>query len=400
MTATAGAGNLSGCLLTFRAMENVADLASGRRAAQRAAYFYAIRTVTVLGALALGAMHAYLFERPGPFHYAVLAIGLAYPHLAHYLVRRLDAGRRVEHVTVLIDNFVAGSVIYLVGFTLWPSFAIAVINLMTPMAFGGFSLMLGSAAVLAVAALLPMLVLGNHYAPQDSALLNGFACAYLFAYLCFFAHAVYLRTMALQASRRDLRQQKMAVEVAKKRSDGLLGSVLPPGAVSEYEAHGKVVPRRFDAAVLLVLDAPHQVAGQSNEAVRDRAGFVLQAVDAIAARHGLYALKNLGDVYIALGNAAGVAAATPAQVAAAAAELRRFGQEQGIPLRQAIHSGTLVAAVVEARKVGYDVFGPMLPAALALHARTQPNQIALSADFRVTCPGLGCTPWDDAYLLD
>lgn len=360
------------------------------------AHFYRIRIATTLAGLAVGLYCVLQFGRFTAYHAAVFALGLAYPHIAYFLQARLELGRRVEHATLAVDAFVGGSVVYMMGFSLLPSTAMVLVTLINPVAFTGFGLLGWTTLSMAAGVGLPTWLIGANFAPRDVAVINIAAVAFLFGYYALFAHAVYLRTIALQHSRRQLRQQRVAVEIGKKRSDALLLSLMPPAAAAQFERDGTVHARRIDGAGLLFVELSGLMGqvGQAGAATPGAAlaeiNVIAQSVDAICARHGLYGVQALGEAYVAVAGIEheGSAADQAARTLAAAREIRRFADAHDesrrahqLPpsvCRIAVHSGPVIAGVVELRKVGYGVVGETVTEALALGRAAPDGVIALS----------------------
>lgn len=369
-----------------------ADSGPGRHVA----HFYRIRIATTLAGLGVGLYYVLQFGQFTAYHAAVFTLGLAYPHIAYFLQARLELGRRVEHATLAVDAFVGGSVVYMLGFSLLPSTAMVLITLINPVAFTGFGLLGWTTLSMAAGVGLPTWLIGAHFAPRDVAVINIAAVAFLFGYYALFAHAVYLRTIALQRSRRELRQQRVALEIGKKRSDALLLSLMPPAAAAQFERDGTVPARRIDGAGLLFVELSGLIGqvGQAGAATPGAAlaevNVIAQSVDAICARHGLYGVQALGEAYVAV---AGIehdsdAAHQAARTLAAAREIRRFAdahdesrRARQLPpsvCRIAVHCGPVIAGVVELRKVGYGVVGETVTEALALGRAAPDGVIAVS----------------------
>lgn len=356
-------------------------------------HFYAIRVATTLAALGVGLYFVLAFGTFTAWHVAIFALGLAYPHLSYLLQSRMELGRRVEHATLAVDAFVGGSIVYMLGFSLLPSTAMVLITLINPVAFTGLTLLGWTTLSLLAAIGLPTWWLGPHFAPRDVWVINAASVAFLFGYYALFAHAVYLRTLALQISRRELRQQRVAIEIGKKRSDALLQSLMPPAAAADFERTGTVQARRLDGAALLFVelsDAVDEVGAQTPAGTMAGINRLVQSVDTICARHGLYGVQALGEAYLAVAGIEtdGDAEDNARRAFAAAREIRRFVDatdearrargEAPLQCRMAVHAGPLIAGVVELRKVAYGVVGEAVTETLALGRSAPQGEIAVS----------------------
>ena len=363
---------------------------SGRGAHIR--YFYLIRIVSTLGGLGVALPYLLQYENVRGYHVFVYLLGLGYPHLSYFLQTKLELGRRIEHATLVVDAFLGGSIVYFVGYSMLPSVAVLMVTLINPVAFTGFATIRFGAFGVALGLGIPTLLYGAHYDPQDILYMNIAASVFLLSYFTLFAHAVYLRTNALQQSRRELRQQRITIEIEKKRSDSLLHSILPATAVTEFEATGTVAPRRHEGAVLLALALPDLARLSSDGPPESAVGAiaeVLSAVDAICGRHGLERLSTLGHRYVAVA-APNTRVTNPAAAALQAAlELRQYLDEDAIvrrargtePLAYSIllHGGAILAGVIDARRPTFDVFGDVLDETLWLSQAAAQGEVTVSA---------------------
>ena len=332
--------------------------------------FYIIRTISVIGALGMAFFYTALTGLFHRYHLFIFLLGLVYPHVSYFLQKRLEAARRIEHATLLLDAFIGGSVIYLMDFLMLPSLALTMIAIANPVAFTGFSMIKWSVLTLILGIALPSWAYGLQVAFGGFPIVDLAAAVYLFVYYFMFAHAVFARTNALQKSRRELQQQKTIAEIEQKRSDLLLLGILPGAVAKEFESAAAVVPRRHENAALLAVAFPEFSRSAEKLAPAEFFGelnHIFKALDAICGRHGLESIKTAGDCYRA---AAGLGQRSEAHAAAtlrAALEIQRFLEERNasrlarnfspIEFQIVAHAGPVVAGVVETRKFSYDLFG-------------------------------------------
>lgn len=332
--------------------------------------FYMIRTASVLGALGMAFWYLVQAGSFSRYHVLVFLLGLAYPHFSYFLETRLEASRQIEHTTLLLDAFISGSVMHFMDFSLLPSLAVAMIAIANPVAYTGFSMIGWSVLAMLLGIALPSWTYGLNFAPGGLLEINLTAAIYLFIYYCMFAYAVFVRTNALQKSRRELHQQKIIVEIEKKRSDALLLGILPDAVAKEFESTAAVAPRRHERAAVLALALPE--LSRSAEKLGPAEFFaelnhVFKALDAICGRHGLESIKASGDRYRAACGLGQHSVADAEAILRAALEIRRFLEEHNaaraarnlspLSFQIAAHAGAVVAGVVETRKFGYDLFG-------------------------------------------
>lgn len=333
--------------------------------------FYPIRVVTVLGGLLVGFLYTFHFGEFGPYGYAVAFIGAVYPHVMYFLQQRFESKRRIAHLTLLFDAAFAGAVIYLLSFSFQASLTMALIALVTPIAFTGFSLLPWTSLALASGILLPLWALGMPPPAQDYPLLDFMAGGYVLAFFALFANAVFVRTRALQGSRKELREQQLRTEIEKKRSEGLLGSIVPPIAVAELHQSGQISARLHPCAICVV--AIPGLARPSHDlspaAIIESATDVLGSIDAICARFQLEAVNSTLDLHVALGsldgNTATIADATRASEEIAAwftnyNQRRQALGEEPIAYGIAVGFGELMLGAIQLRHFLFAVTGTAL----------------------------------------
>jgi class 3 adenylate cyclase len=376
----------------MQSLSNVQGAAGDSRRGGHIRYFYLIRILTTLGGLGVALPYLLQYEDVRGYHVFVYLLGLAYPHVSYFLQAKLELGRRIEHATLVVDAFLGGSIVYFVGYSMLPSVAVLMVTLINPVAFTGFRTIRFGAFGVALGLGVPTVLYGAHFDPQNILYMNISASVFLLSYFTLFAHAVYLRTKALQQSRRELRQQRITIEIEKKRSDSLLHSILPATAAAEFEATGTVAPRRHEAAVLLALVLPDLARLSAEGPPESSVGAiaeVLRAVDAICGRNALEGLSSFGHCYIA---AAALDARTGSPVVSAlqaALELRQFLDEDAIarsargvePIAYSIllHAGPILTGVIDTRRPTFNLFGDVLDETFWLSRAAAQGDVTVSA---------------------
>lgn len=338
--------------------------------------FYPIRVVTVLGGMLVGFLYTYHFGTFGGFGYFVAITGTVYPHLLYFLQQRFEAKRRIAHLTLLVDAFFAGCVIFLLSFSFQASLTMALIALVTPIAFTGPGMLPWTSLSLALGMLIPVWLLGVPPPAREFPLLDYLSAGYMFAFFGLFTNAVYGRAKALLASRRELREQQLRSEIEKKRSDGLLGSIVPPLAVDELRATGAIAPRTqpCDFLVVAVPALGRPAAEAPAETALALTEDILGSLDAIAARFNLEAVNAALDTYVAVGGL-DRAPTRPDDARRAGDEIRAWFDDFNTRRRAAglapvvfgtaVGGGPLVVGAVQLRRLVYAVSGDALSSAIA-----------------------------------
>ena len=176
--------------------------------------------------------------------------------------------------------------------------------------------------------------------------------------------------------RRHEQQLLSDVKLEREKSDRLLRSVLPPRVVARLKnGEERIADTVRDATILVagIHDWPRLAGRMEPSEVVDLLGAIFTEFDALAERCGAENLKTVGHLYYA---SAGVTTkGTGKENAAKAADLAleiqrtvcRFATKAGDPLviRAGMDSGTLVAGVVGAGRLAFDVWGR--PVVMAAH---------------------------------
>lgn len=174
----------------------------------------------------------------------------------------------------------------------------------------------------------------------------------------------------------------------KKRSDDLLLNILPATVAAELKENGQARARQYDNVTVLFSDFVNFTSAAesiSPQALVDELHTCFQAFDAIAAKYGIEKIKTIGDAYLAV---AGLPTPDPLHalhVVNAAREINDFMQarlamlgDRTFKIRIGIHSGSVVAGIVGAKKFAYDIWGDTVNTAARMEQHSLPGRINLS----------------------
>ncbi len=306
---------------------------------------------------------------------------MAYPHILHFLQRRFEARRRLAHFTLLFDAAFSGMLIYQLSFSFQASLAMALVVIVTHIALTGLSMLPWTALAMVCGALIPVWIIGMPLPADHSPLFDYMTGAFVIVFFALFGNAVYVRTSALQSSRKALREQQLRTEIEKKRSEGLLGSILPPAAMQELHQSGTIGTHRRECALCVIAIPALQTLGTaegSDFALADAAE-LLGAIDAIGARFHLEAVNSEFDLHVMVGSLDGTRASA-ADAAAAAREAadwighfnrrRTAAGQPAIAFGVATGAGELALGAVQLRRMVYAVSGAPLFDAVAAARRS------------------------------
>ena len=194
-----------------------------------------------------------------------------------------------------------------------------------------------------------------------------------------------------QRSAKKLSLANDALDEARQKSDELLENILPAEIAKELKETGKARARQFPDATVLFCDFVNFTATAERlgaEALVQELDVCFKAFDAIMDRYpGVEKIKTIGDAYMA---ASGLSArkSVPHDIIRAALEMQRFLTEEGDKRRMlglpyftgriGLHTGTVVAGVVGARKFAYDIWGDTVNVASRVESQSEPGRVNVS----------------------
>lgn len=186
-------------------------------------------------------------------------------------------------------------------------------------------------------------------------------------------------------------------ERAEAQTESLLRNILPETIVDRLKAApDTTIADSFEEASVLFADLQGFVALAKTLGPARTVEFLntlMTEFDALAVRHGVEKIKTIGDAYMA---AAGVPNAVPdhAQRLArlsldmlAVVELAADSIHIPLALRIGIASGPLMAGVIGAKRLTYDVWGDTVNLASRLEGSGEPGRVHVSAHTKALLEG-------------
>lgn len=209
------------------------------------------------------------------------------------------------------------------------------------------------------------------------------------------------RTMVhLELRRQLLERNEMLHELERARdravaekaeSDRLLLNILPPSIAEELMTRGRVQPRFFDSATVLLIDFAEftrLVEAMEPANVIDQLDQHFTRFDDMIARHRLEKLKTIGDAYLAVGGVPEPNRTHPLDAALCALQildhltkLNRQREKVRLPawqVRIGITTGPVIAGVVGKHKFTYDIWGNTVNTAQRVEAAADPGRISIA----------------------
>lgn len=190
---------------------------------------------------------------------------------------------------------------------------------------------------------------------------------------------------------RELERARDRAVAEKAESEQLLLNILPPSIAAELKATGRVQPRFFDTATVVLIDFAgftRLVETMEPASVINQLDQHFTKFDDIMANHRLEKLKTIGDAYLAVGGVpepnrshAIDASLGALQMLDHLTKLNRQREKLHLPawqVRIGINTGPVIAGVVGKHKFTYDIWGNTVNIAQRIEAAGTPGRINIA----------------------
>lgn len=178
------------------------------------------------------------------------------------------------------------------------------------------------------------------------------------------------------------------VEQAEAETDALLNNILPGTVVDQLKSNpDTTIASDFEEASVLFADIKGFVAlakALGPARTVSLLNTIVRTFDELANRHGVEKIKTIGDAYMAAAGLPVPAADHATRIAGMALDMiaaaERISKEQrvSIVLRIGIASGPVLAGVIGAKRLIYDVWGNTVNLASRLEGQSHPQSILVS----------------------
>ncbi len=181
------------------------------------------------------------------------------------------------------------------------------------------------------------------------------------------------------------------MRVEKQRSEALLLNILPQSIVSRMRNGETVIADQHADATILFVDLVGFTSLSTQhppEKVLDILTKIFGLFDTAVATHGLEKIKTIGDAYMVAGGLPEPVSDHARRAAELAIEMLtivcqlRDSQHIDLQARIGIHTGPVIAGVIGARKLMYDVWGDTVNTASRMETFGAPDRIHVSTEMR------------------
>lgn len=194
--------------------------------------------------------------------------------------------------------------------------------------------------------------------------------------------------LRIQHLQDELAEKNQQLILEKRKTERLLGHVLPESVVQELLATGCCAPKLFTDTTVCFVDIVDFTSASSElapEVIIRELNEIFTAFDQITHAGNCERMKTIGDAYLFASGVPTPDSDHAMNVARAALKIVAFLKERnrkvGIPweIRVGINSGPLVGGVVGTEKYLYDIFGDTVNIAARMEKSAHPQQISVSS---------------------
>ena len=182
----------------------------------------------------------------------------------------------------------------------------------------------------------------------------------------------------------NIAERTSELEDEKRKTENLLGNILPQHVVRELKDKGASSPRLFDDVSVMFTDfvgfteiaqklTPEQLISQLNE--------IFTGFDAIVEHHYSERIKTIGDAYMCVSGLTGSDSMPTKNLITVASEMldfvAQFNEDSNTSwqIRIGIASGSCIAGIVGTKKYQFDLFGDTVNTAARMEAYSSPGLI-------------------------
>jgi len=182
----------------------------------------------------------------------------------------------------------------------------------------------------------------------------------------------------------NIAERTSELEDEKRKTEDLLGNILPQHVVQELKEQGASSPRLLNEVSVMFTDfvgfteiaqrlTPEQLIAQLNE--------IFTGFDAIVERYHSERIKTIGDAYMCVSGLTGHDSMPTKNLITVASEMLDFvaqfneGSNTSWQIRIGIASGSCIAGIVGTKKYQFDLFGDTVNTAARMEAYSSPGLI-------------------------
>ena len=185
----------------------------------------------------------------------------------------------------------------------------------------------------------------------------------------------------------EMRTNELVMQ--KEQTEKLVKKLLPQNTVDEIQKNGNAKSKKYDMVTVLFSDIQGftKIAAVTNpEELIKYLNELFVTFDNIIAKYNIEKIKTIGDAYMCAGGMPNNDATNPVEVVLAGMEMQRAltdfnnKHELKMNMRLGIHTGPVVAGVVGAQKIEYDIWGDTVNIASRMESHGEIGRVNISEE--------------------
>jgi len=175
----------------------------------------------------------------------------------------------------------------------------------------------------------------------------------------------------------------------KEQTERLVKKLLPQNTVDELQQTGNATSKKYEMVTVLFSDIQGftKIAAETNpEELIKYLNELFVSFDNIISKYNIEKIKTIGDAYMCAGGMPNQDATNPVEVVLAGMEMQRALDELNknhdlkMKMRVGIHTGPVVAGVVGAQKIEYDIWGDTVNIASRMESHGEVGRVNVSEE--------------------
>ncbi|MBO7572890.1 MAG: HD domain-containing protein [Bacteroidales bacterium] len=220
--------------------------------------------------------------------------------------------------------------------------------------------------------------------------------AYILYFLCFIVITMLIVAWRNIVHTREKYRLEKLVErrtndlvLQKEQTERLVKKLLPQNTVTELQQTGNATSKKYDMVTVLFSDIQGftKIAASTNpEELIKYLNELFVSFDNIISKYNIEKIKTIGDAYMCAGGMPNRDATNPVEVVLAGMEMQRALDELNkkhdlkMKMRVGIHTGPVVAGVVGAQKIEYDIWGDTVNIASRMESHGEVGKVNISEE--------------------
>ena len=185
----------------------------------------------------------------------------------------------------------------------------------------------------------------------------------------------------------EMRTNELVMQ--KEQTENLVKKLLPQNAVDELQRTGNAKSQKYEMVTVLFSDIQGftKIAATTNpEELIKYLNELFVSFDNIISKYNIEKIKTIGDAYMCAGGMPNRDATNPVEVVLAGIEMQKALDDLNkthdlkMKMRVGIHTGPVVAGIVGAQKIEYDIWGDTVNIASRMESHGEVGRVNISEE--------------------